>query len=106
MNPYFTKESLPVLFARVADAMQSADQTLSPNRAKEFAAARIRHAINDQFSRISAKGRNMEPMSDEEANWYDLIATRQWDFYQQLVNFSGSRTMLEDQDDPMTKINI
>jgi Flp pilus assembly protein TadB len=106
MNPHLTQESLPELLTAIAEAMQAGDQKLSPNRAKEFAAARIGYAIGAQFKQIDDKARIGEPIRAEEEDWYDLIAGRQWDYYQQLVNLSGSRTMRDDQDDPIAKLKI
>jgi hypothetical protein len=80
-------------------SIAAADRKLSPIRAGEIAAARIVHAINIRLRTIEDRIGNQQPISAEEEALYDRVFVDRWNYRAQVIDLSGSRTLLADVED-------
>lgn len=94
------------------DQITSQDLQLSIGRAGELAAARIRIAIGSRLQEIDQKARQIDiglsqaTLTDEEIAWYELIEVQDWNPYADLIQISGTRTLLADLDDPRAQLPL
>lgn len=102
---HLTKESLPQAVEALTGEMLDANPKLSENRAKELAAARIRHAIHEKVAEMEKRIRS-GTLTPEEEKWYDAIHVDKWSPTRDLERLTGSRTMISDADDPIASLPL
>lgn len=97
-----TRESLPRVFNEIKGEIEKNDPKLSPNRAGELAAARIRNAIHEKIADIDDRAR-LGNITDKEEHWYDSIHVDKWSPTRDLEQLSGSRSIVSDINEPLAK---
>jgi hypothetical protein len=95
-------DSLPGVWGAMKDELLANDPSLSPNRAGELAAARLRSQMGAALGDIDARARtgNITP---EEERFYNAVYVDGWEYGRDLERLSGSRTMVGDVDHPYAK---
>jgi hypothetical protein len=79
--------------------LEAHDTSLSPMRAGELAAARLRNHMGNRLADIESRTRSGN-ITPEEERFYDEANVNDWNFGRELEAMSGSRTMAADMDHP------
>jgi len=91
------KDNLKSALASVTKQFEESDRKLSPNRAKELAAAKLSDIIQKKVADIDDRVRSGN-ITPEEESWYDSIHVDGWSPTRELEMMSGSRTIGADRD--------
>jgi hypothetical protein len=93
------RDGLRGAWEAMRDELAAHDPKLSPNRAGELAAARLRQQMGNKLADIEGRTRSGD-ITPEEERFYDEAYVNGWEFGRELEMMSGSRTMAADADDP------